>query len=198
MTDQNATKSWVKTGLEFGPIILFFVFYLKLKDRSFDLFGTSYEGFIVVTAGFVPLLLLSYGLLWRLTGKLSRMQIVTLVLVIVFGGLSVWFNDERYFKMKPTLIYAIFGGVLAFGLLRGQSYLRLVMEDVMPLRDAGWMILTRRLMWCFFGMALLNELVWRLLSTQAWVYFKTFGLTAAIFLFFVSQFRLFQTYGEPD
>jgi intracellular septation protein len=130
------------------------------------------------------------------------MQVATLVLVVIFGGLSVWLNDDRFFKMKPTMIYLLFGGVLAVGLLRGQSYLKYVMEEVMPLQDAGWMILTKRLMWCFLALAALNEIIWRTMSTEAWVYFKTFGLSAGVFIFFMAQGKLFQAYGsertDPD
>ncbi|WP_102110470.1 inner membrane-spanning protein YciB [Oceaniglobus roseus] len=186
---------WVKTALELGPVALFFVGYLLLRDRSFDVGGTEYSGFILMTALFVPLLIVTTLILWRLTGKLSKMQIVTLVLVVVFGGLTVWFNDERFFKMKPTLIYLIFGTILGVGLLRGQSYLRLVMDEMVPLDAAGWMILTRRFTALFFGLAVANELVWRTMSTAAWVNFKTFGLTAAIFLFFVFQGKLFEKHG---
>ncbi len=187
-----------KTVLELGPVALFFVGYLLLRDREFLIAGREYSGFIVVTALFVPLIAVSSWALWRLTGHLSRMQMVTLVLVVVFGGLTVWFNDERFFKMKPTLIYLIFAGILGFGLLRGQSYLRAVLDETVPLRAEGWMKLTRRLMAFFLGLAVLNEVIWRTMSTDAWVNFKTFGLTAAIFLFFVSQSRLFQEYGESD
>ncbi|MCG7627506.1 septation protein IspZ [Epibacterium sp. MM17-32] len=188
----------VKNLLEFGPVVLFFVAYLRLKDQVFEIGGTSYEGFIVVTAGFVPLMVLSTLILWKLTGKLSKMQVMTLVLIVVFGGLSVWFNDERFFKMKPTMIYLLFGGMLGVGLLRGQSYLRVVMEEMMPLQDEGWMILTRRLCAFFFGLAVANEVIWRMMSTETWVYFKTFGLTAAMFLFFMTQAKLFQTYGIEE
>jgi len=186
---------FLKTALELGPVVVFFIAYLRMKDRVFTIGGTEYDGFIVVTAAFIPLLIASTGFLWWLTGKLSRMQVATLVLVIVFGGLSVWLNDDRFFKMKPTMIYLLFGGILGFGLLRGQSYLRYVMEEMMPLEDRGWMILTRRLMLFFFGLAVLNELIWRTMTTETWVYFKTFGLTAAVFAFFMTQGRLFQTYG---
>ncbi|HKL04976.1 MAG TPA: inner membrane-spanning protein YciB [Roseovarius sp.] len=182
----------LKTGLELGPILGFFVAYLWLKDRIFTIGGTEYDGFIVVTAGFVPVFLLAMGLLWWLTGHLSKMQVVTAVLIVVFGGLSVWFNDPKFFKMKPTIIYLLFACVLGAGLLRGQSWLQYVMDGVMPLTDQGWIILTRRLAAFFFGLALLNELVWRLMSEESWVYFKTFGLTAAIFLFFMAQGRLFR------
>jgi intracellular septation protein len=188
----------VKTGLELGPIIAFFAAYLMLKDRVFTFGGTEYDGFIVVTAGFIPVFLLAMGILWWLTGHLSRMQVVTAVLIIVFGGMSVWFNDPRFFKMKPTIIYLIFAGVLGAGLLRGQSWLQYVMDGMMPLTHQGWMILTRRLAAFFFGLAILNELVWRLTSEETWVYFKTFGLTAAIFVFFMAQGKLFREHGTQD
>lgn len=197
MTETAAPK-WAKPALEFGPILAFFAAYLWLKDRTFQVGGTEYAGFIVVTAGFIPVFLLSMALLWRLTGRLSRMQLVTAVLIVVFGGLSVWFNDPRFFKMKPTMIYLLFGGVLGIGLLRGRSWLQVVMEEVMPLSDRGWMILTRRLMLFFFGLAVLNEAIWRTQTEEIWVWFKTFGLTAAIFVFFMTQGRLFQEHGTPD
>ncbi|MGB7240673.1 MAG: inner membrane-spanning protein YciB [Sulfitobacter sp.] len=189
---------YLKNALELGPVLVFFIAYLKLKDDIFTIGGTEYDGFIVVTAAFIPLLILSTGVLWALTGVISKMQIVTLVLVVVFGGLSVWLNDDRFFKMKPTMIYLIFGGLLAFGLMRGKSYLKFVMGEVMPLADEGWMILTKRLMWCFLGLAVLNEVIWRTMTTEIWVYFKTFGLTAAVFLFFMTQGKLFQTYGLDE
>lgn len=199
MAQERQINPMVKMALEYGPIILFFVAYLRLKDRVFTIGSTEYDGFIVVTAAFIPILVAATGAIWALTGKINRMQIATVVLVVVFGGLSVWLNDDRFFKMKPTMIYALFGGVLAVGLLRGQSYLKYVMEEMMPLQDAGWMLLTKRLMLFFFGMAVANELIWRMFSTEIWVYFKTFGLTAAIFAFFMTQGSLFQTYGiEKD
>lgn len=188
----------LKMVLEMGPIVLFFIGYLKLRDSSFTIAGSDYQGFIIVTAAFIPLMVLSSGILWKLTGHLSKMQIATLVLVIVFGSLSVWFNDERFFKMKPTIIYLLFGGMLGFGLLRGKSYLKVVMEEVLPMQQEGWMILTRRLCGFFLGLALLNELIWRTQSTDNWVYFKTFGLTAGVFIFFMSQSALFKKYGEES
>nr|WP_246455664.1 inner membrane-spanning protein YciB [Sulfitobacter aestuariivivens] len=189
----------MKSALEFGPILLFFVAYLRLKDNTFTIGGTDYDGFIVVTAAFIPLLVLTTGIMWMLTGKLARMQVATVILVVLFGGLSVWLNDDRFFKMKPTMIYLLFGGLLAVGVLRGQSYLKYVMEEMMPLDDAGWIKLTKRLMLFFFGLALANEIVWRTFTTETWVYFKTFGLTAALFGFFMFQARLFQDHSpEKD
>ena len=188
----------LKTVLEFGPILAFFVGYIMLKDEVFTFGSTNYDGFIVVTAAFVPLLLVCTGILWALTGHLSRMQIVTAVLVVVFGGLSVWFNDDRFFKMKPTLIYVIFAGILGFGLLKGRSYLEYVMEGMIPLTSEGYMILTKRITFFFLGLAVANEVIWRTMSTDAWVNFKTFGLSAAIFAFFMTQGGLFAKHSTEE
>jgi intracellular septation protein len=191
-------NTWLKLGLELGPVIAFFVAFTKLKDQTVTIGGTDYGGFILATMGFVPLMLISTAILWRLTGRIAPMQIATLVLVVVFGGLSVWFNDERFFKMKPTMIYLLFAGILGFGLMRGKSYLALVMDEAMPLKPEGWIILTRRLALFFAGLALTNEVVWRSMSDQAWVNFKTFGLTAAIFVFFMAQSGIFEKYAVED
>lgn len=191
-------NGWLKFGLEFGPILAFFLAFGRLKDQTVSIGGTEYGGFVIATALFVPLLVATTLVLWRLTGRLSPMQVVTLVLVILFGGLSVWLNDPRFFKMKPTLIYLLFAGVLGFGLMRGQSYLALVMDQAMPLKAEGWMILTRRVAGFFLALAVANEAIWRTQSDQAWVNFKTFGLPLAIFLFFMSQARLLKTYGTDD
>ncbi|MDQ2093520.1 inner membrane-spanning protein YciB [Rhodalgimonas zhirmunskyi] len=185
----------LKTALELGPVLLFFLAYVKLKDEVFTIAGTDYDGFIIVTAMFIPLMVVTTGILWALTGHLSKMQIMTVLLVVVFGGLSVWLNDPSFIKMKPTILYLVFGGLLGFGLLRGQSYLRYVMDGTLPLDHEGWMKLTRRLTAFFFGLAIANEIVWRTMSDEAWVNFKTFGLTIAIFAFFMTQNKLFQEHG---
>ena len=198
MAEAKKINPMVKTLLELGPVVLFFVAYLKLKDEVFQIAGTDYAGFIVVTAAFVPLMVASTLVLWRLTGVLSKMQVLTLVMIVLFGGLSVWFNDERFFKMKPTMIYVMFGAIIGFGLLRGESYLRVIMEDMMPLQPEGWMILTRRMCGFFFALAVANEAIWRTQTTETWVYFKTFGLTAAMFVFFMAQGKLFSTYGVEE
>ncbi|WP_372613239.1 inner membrane-spanning protein YciB [Aquicoccus sp.] len=198
MAEPREINPMLKMALELGPVLAFFVAYLWLKDHVFIIAGTDYSGFILVTAGFVPLMMVSTGILWKLTGHLSRMQLFTLVLVVIFGGLTVWLNDPRFIKMKPTILYLAFGGILGFGLLRGKSLLRVVMDTMVPLTHAGWIILTRRLMFFFFGLAIANELVWRLMSEAAWVNFKTFGLTAAIFIFFMTQGGLFRDYGTGE
>jgi intracellular septation protein len=197
---RNAVKKinpMLKLSLELGPIVLFFAGFRFFKDRSFHVLGSDYSGFIVMTAVFVAVIAASTLILWRLTGSLSKMQLMTLVLVVVMGGLSVWLNDERFIKMKPTLLYLVFGGVLGFGLLRGQSYLKLVMDEALPLQTEGWMILTRRLCAFFLALAVANEAVWRMFSTETWVNFKTFGLTAALFLFFMTQARVIERFALP-
>jgi len=193
MSDDTLPK-WVKPLLEFGPMVAFFFAYMRMKETVYTIGSNDYQGFIVVTALFVPLLLVCTGILWKLTGKISPMQIMTVILVTAFGGMTVWLNDDRFIKMKPTLIYLIFGGLLSIGLLRGQSYLRVVMQEALPMQDAGRMILTRRVAAFFFGLAVLNEVIWRGFSTEIWVYFKTFGLTAALFAFFMMQGRLLAKY----
>ncbi|PTW51328.1 inner membrane-spanning protein YciB [Rhodovulum kholense] len=198
MAEKRKINAGLKLALELGPIVAFFVAYVRLRDRTFTIAGTEYEGFVLATAGFIPLLLITTAILWVLTRHVSKMQIATAVLVVVFGGLTVWLNDERFFKMKPTAIYTLFAAVLGVGLLRGKSYLQYVLDEAVPLERAGWMILTRRLMLFFVGLAVLNEVIWRTMSTDMWVNFKTFGLTVAIFAFFMAQGRLFKRYGLED
>ncbi|WP_133485889.1 inner membrane-spanning protein YciB [Aliiroseovarius marinus] len=197
MTEKQVNPA-LRGALEYGPIILFFAAYTFLKDQTFMVAGTEYSGFVAVTAMFIPVLVAATLAMWKLTGHLSKMQIVTLVLVIGFGGLSIWFNDERFFKMKPTMIYLLFAGLLGFGLLRGESYLEAVMDKALPLERQGWMLLTKRLAVFFLLLAVANEAIWRMMSTDAWVNFKTFGLPAATFGFFMSQAGLFKRFGTDE
>tara|TARA_B110000971_G_scaffold8061_1_gene7808 strand:- start:28419 stop:29027 length:609 start_codon:yes stop_codon:yes gene_type:complete len=195
--EEKKVQPWIKTTLEMGPVVLFFIVYSKIKDREFVVFGETYEGFILATALFIPLILFATAVLYFLTGKLSKMQIFTAILVVVFGGLGIWFNDERFFKMKPTMIYLLFGGILGYGLLKGQSYLRTVMDGALPMDETGWMILTKRFMMFFFGLAIANEAIWRTLSTDIWVNFKTFGLPIAMFAFIITQAKTISKH-SPD
>jgi len=190
--EHRTINPYLKSALELGPPILFFIVYLRIKDQTFSIAGHDYSGFIVATAGFIPLLLASIAALWWLTGKLSRMQIFTAVLVVVFGGLTVWFDDERFFKMKTTLVYAFFVIVLGIGLLRRESWLEFVMGEMMPMAREGWMILTRRLVAAFALMALANEIVWRTQTTEFWVTFETFVLPGFLFVVFMFQAKLFE------
>lgn len=191
------TPGWLKFLLEFGPVLLFFIGYSRWKDETFTLAGNDYSGFVVITALFVPLMVATTLALWALTGKLSRMQLVTLVLVVIFGGLTVWLNDETFFKMKPSIIYALFAIALGIGLLRGESWLASLMGEVLPMRHEGWMILTKRMALFFLFLAVLNEVIWRTLSTDTWVNFKTFGLPLALFAFIMTQGGMVSKYALP-
>lgn len=189
----------MKQVLELGPTLVFFVIYLRIKEKTYMVAGTEYSGFIMATLIFVPILLVSMAILWKLTGKLSRMQVFVAFMVIFFGGLTAWFNDERFFKMKTSIVYGFFATILTIGLLRGRSYLRYILEDFMPMQQEGWMILTRRLVFMFGALALANEYIWRTQTTELWVKLETFAFPVALFLFLWAQIVILQKYMiEPD
>jgi intracellular septation protein len=189
----------LKQVLELGPTLIFFLIYMRLKDESFVVGGVTYSGFIVAALVLVPLLLASIAALWWLTGTLSRMQIFVAVMVVFFGGLTAWFNDESFFKMKTTIVYGCFALILGVGLLRGTSLLQWVMADALPMKPEGWMILTRRLALMFAALAIANEVIWRTQSTELWVKLETFAMPAVLFLFLMVQFAMLSRYLiEPD
>ncbi|MEM7321240.1 MAG: inner membrane-spanning protein YciB [Pseudomonadota bacterium] len=191
---QNDINPILKQVLELGPTLAFFLIYLRMRDQTYDIGGTEYSGFIVAALIFIPILLAAMGVLWWMTGKLSRLQIFTAVIVIFFGGLTAWFNDERFFKMKTTLVYGFFAAMLGIGLLRGRSYLAFILNDMLPMQNTGWMILTRRLCACFAVLAVANEIVWRTMSTDLWVKIETFGFPLALMVFLMMQFSMLQKY----
>ena len=198
MSEAREINGVLKQVLELGPPVVFFLIYLRIRDDVFTLGGTEYSGFIVATLVFVPILLVAMGVLWALTGKLSRMQIFTAFMVIFFGGLTAWFNDERFFKMKTSIVYGFFALLLGMGLARGQSWLAYVLNDAMPMRHEGWMILTRRLCAMFAALAVANEVIWRTMSTDAWVKIETFGFPAALIAFLFWQITALQGYLIED
>ena len=199
MTGKKEINPFLKQVLELGPPLAFFFIYLRLRDDSFLIAGTEYSGFIVATIIFVPLMLGAMAILWYLTGKLSRMQIFTAFMVIFFGGLTAWFNDERFFKMKTTLVYGLFALILGIGLMQKKSYLAYVLDEMLPMQHEGWMILTRRLCACFAVLALANELVWRTMSTDMWVKIETFGFPIALMAFLMLQFSILQRFmDDPE
>jgi len=190
---------FLKQGLELGPTLAFFLIYLQLRDETFNFSGAEYSGFIVATLAFVPILLAAMAVLWWLTGQLSRMQIFTAFMVIFFGALTAWFNDERFFKMKTSIVYGCLAAILGIGLLQKKSYLAYVMAEMMPMRDEGWMILTRRLCLGFAVLAVANEITWRSLSTDLWVKIETFGFPIALFALLWWQIIALQDYMiDPD
>ena len=182
----------LKQTLELGPTIAFFVVYLWIKDETFSFAGTEYSGFIVAALLLIPLLLGAMAVLWILTRKISRMQVFTAFMVIFFGGLTAWFNDETFFKMKTTIVYGFFAAVLGFGLLRGRSFLEYVMGEFLPMQMEGWMIFTRRIAWMFLALAIANEVIWRTMSEATWVTLETFAFPAALIVFMWSQIYALQ------
>lgn len=196
---QRKISPWLKQVLELGPTLAFFLVYLRIKDDSFLIAGTEYSGFILATLIFIPILLVAMGALWALTGALSRMQVFTAFMVIFFGGLTAWFNDERFFMMKTTIVYGLFAAILATGLALRRSWLEWVMGEALPMRHEGWMLLTRRLIAMFAGLAVANEVVWRTQTEELWVKIETFAFPAALFLFLWLQIASLQRYMiEPE
>ncbi|MEM6760419.1 MAG: inner membrane-spanning protein YciB [Pseudomonadota bacterium] len=198
MSSAREINPILKQVLELGPPIAFFVIYLRIKEDVFTFAGVEYTGFIVATLIFVPILLAAMGALWALTGKLSRMQIFTAFMVIFFGALTAYFNDERFFKMKTSIVYGFFAVALGIGLLRGQSWLAYILNDTMPMQHEGWMILTRRLCAMFAGLAVVNEIIWRTMSTDTWVKIETFGFPIALVGFLFWQITALQQYLDSD
>lgn len=183
-----------KQLLEFGPVVAFLVAYLWLRDSSVTVGGTAYGGFVVAIVLFVPLQIISALLLKRLTGRLSRMQVATLIMVVILGLFTVLFNDERVFKMKSTFVFGLFGVLLFIGLWRGQSWLAYVLDQALPISHEGWMILTRRMAWFFIVFAAMNEVVWRNFSTDVYVLWDTFGQMGVMFVFLIGNYKLIDAY----
>ncbi|AKO96233.1 MAG: inner membrane-spanning protein YciB [Marinovum algicola] len=198
MTEKREINPVLKQVLELGPPLAFFGLYLWLKEDVFLFGGQEYSGFIVATVVFVPIVLLAMAVNWALTRELSRMQVFTAIMVIFFGALTAWFNDERFFKMKTTLVYGFFALLLGIGLLRGRSYLAYLLSDAVAMQPEGWMILTRRICLGFLTLAVANEVVWRTMSTDVWVKIETFGFPIALFAFIWAQFAALHKYMDLE
>lgn len=189
----------LKILLEVGPIAVFFLAYRMaplpegLSDSERQL-----EQILFSTKVFVPTILLSLALSYALTRRLPKMAVITAIVVTVFGGLTLILRDDTFVKMKPTILYALFAGILGFGLLRGQSYLRYLMDELIPMSEEGWMKFTVRFVVFYLILAVANEVVWRGASTDAWVNFRTFVLPVANFVFIMAQVPLFQRYAPGE
>ena len=181
----------LKAALDYGPLIVFLAVFLFYRDQDVVLGGQTYPGLILATLVFVPLTVLANAVLWKKTGELSVMQLVTLVVVVVFGGLTIWLNEPRFIKMKPTLIYLTFAALLALGAMLGRNWLGRALGEAIPLSPEGWRILTHRIIWFCLGLAALNEVIWRTQSDTTWVVFETVGLIVLTMLFFVGNAPLF-------
>jgi intracellular septation protein len=176
---------WSKLAIDLGPLLVFFG-------------ANAAAGIYVGTASFMVATLVSLGAAWLLYHKLPVMPLLTGVIVLVFGGLTLYLRDDTFIKLKPTIVYSMFALLLAGGLLLKKPVLELLFGSVFNLTEAGWRKLTLRWALFFLAMAVLNELVWRHVSTNVWVSFKAFGFIPLTFLFALAQVPLMQRHGEPE
>ena len=190
--EENAPSGWVKQALEFGPLLVFVAIYVWMRDATVMLGGREYAGFVVAIAAFLPLQMAATWAMRRLTGRLSRMQVATLVLVLVLGVVTITLNDERFFKMKSTFIFGLFSVILWIGIWRGRSYLAYVLDSALPITHQGWMILTRRMAWFFLAFAAMNEVIRRNFSTDVFVAWDTLGQMGVMFLFLIGNYKLIE------
>ncbi|MEM8572389.1 MAG: septation protein A [Pseudomonadota bacterium] len=189
----------LKIVLEIGPIAVFFLAYRWAPvPEGLETTERQLEQILFSTKVFIPTILASLGISYALTRKLPRMAVITAIVVVIFGGLTLILRDDTFVKMKPTILYCLFSGILAFGLARGQSYLKYLMEELLPMEHEGWMKLTRRFVVFYICLAILNEIVWRTLGTDVWVNFRTFVLPVANFGFVMAQLPLFQRYAKAE
>ena len=193
--EKKEENSFLKSVLEFVPLIAFFVSYYYYPN-SRQLVGEelSVEKIIFATKVFVPALIVTSALSYLILKTISKMAIITAVVVIIFGFLTVWFRNPVFIKMKPTIIYLSFSLILTMGLLRKKSFLQSLMGSALNMEDQGWLILTKRVTMFFLVLAALNEIVWRYFGQDQWVNFKTFGLPIMTLFFFAFQYKLFQKY----
>jgi len=182
----------LKLALELGPLGVFFFANARgewLAER-FPILATLGGPIFVATALFMAAMLISLVVSLALTRRLPIMPFVTAIVVVVFGGLTLWLQDDTFIKMKPTIVNVLFGSVLLGGLVFGKALLGYVFDSAFRLTDEGWRKLTFRWGLFFFVLAILNEIVWRNFSTDAWVTFKVFGIMPLTFAFTLLQLPL--------
>jgi intracellular septation protein len=175
----------LKLALDLGPLLVFF-------------FANSRYGIFTATATFMVAVLAALIVSYVLTRHFPIMTIVTAIVVVVFGGLTLILHDATFIKVKPTIIYALFGAILVGGLFFNKPLLGVVFDSLFNLTEEGWRKLTLRWAIFFFALAVLNEIVWRNTSTDVWVDFKVFGVMPLTFLFGALQVPLLKKYAvEP-
>jgi len=195
----------LKPVLDLGPLVLFFLansrpaLFLPFVSPILpaDIASGERIGIFVATAVFMVAIVLALAISYALTRHLPMMPLVTAVIVLVFGSLTLVLHDELFIKLKPTIIYLLFGAVLLGGLAFGKSLLGVVFDSVFHLTAEGWRKLTLRWALFFFALAILNEIVWRTQTTDVWVSFKVFGVVPLTFLFAAAQYPLMMRHEAP-
>ncbi|MCI4662529.1 MAG: septation protein A [Neomegalonema sp.] len=178
----------VKLVLEIGPLAAFFIAYRMFRDGGDEGMGEGeLRAMLIATGTLMVTMAAAMGIMWAFTREISKMQIVTFVVVMSLGALTLLLGDKDFIKLKPTLVNLAFGGVLLVGILRGQSYLKYLLEELVPLREAGWRVLTRNWTIYFVAMAVLNEVIWRTQDDDTWVNAKTFLYLPITLVFTISQ-----------
>ncbi len=187
MTAKSRLNPILKLALDLGPLVLFFV-------------ANARAGIFAATAVFMAAILVALVVSYALTRRLPVMTIVSAVIVVLFGGMTLILQDETFIKLKPTIIYLLFAAVLFGGLLLRKPLLEIVFDQMFHLREEGWRKLTIRWAMFFLALAALNEIVWRTQTTDVWVSFKVFGALPLTFLFAALQYPLLQKYdgGPPS
>ena len=179
--DKTQPHPLFKLATELGPLIVFF-----FVNAKFNLFAATGAFMVAIVAAIIA----SYVV----TRHVPIMALVTGVIVLVFGTLTLVLHDETFIKVKPTIIYALFGGVLLGGLYFNKPLLGAVLDSMFQLTEVGWRKLTLRWALFFLGMAILNEVIWRTQSTDFWVNFKVFGVTTLTMIFAIAQMPLTRRY----
>ena len=174
-------KSISKLIIDIGPLAVFFVFYTKNGLQG------SILPFMIAT---VIAVIFSY----ILEKKIPIMPPVGAIIVLLFGGLTIYFDNETFFKMKPTIINLLFAAILFGGAIIKKHLLKFLLGAALKLEDTGWKILTQRWIAFFIALAILNEIIWRTQSTDIWVNFKVFGILPITFIFTITQFSLIKKY----
>ena len=173
----------LRLALDLGPLILFFAV-------------NGFYGIFAATAVFMVAIAAALAASRLLTGKFATMPLVTGVFVMFFGGLTLYLQDETFIKIKPTMIYLLFAGILLGGLAAKRMFLKSVLGEMLSLSDTGWRELTIRWAGFFVVLALLNEAVWRNVSTDVWVSFKVFGLLPLTIAFAALQTGLLKKHAK--
>jgi intracellular septation protein len=174
----------LKLALDLGPLLLFFL-------------ANSLWGIFIATGLLMVAVLTSLAVSYRMTGNLPLMAVVSAGVVAVFGAFTLFLRDETFIKLKPTLIYLLFGGVLLGGLAFGKPLLARVLDAAFDLDAEGWRKLTLRWALFFLALAGLNEIVWRTQSTEFWVSFKVFGILPLTLGFGALQYPLLTRHANP-